>query len=53
MGKKEVFNIYPRGWENDPEVENFELSDLDHALPKIYTLLTVGFTPSFDVPNEC
>ncbi|KAB2580485.1 Trichothecene 3-o-acetyltransferase [Lasiodiplodia theobromae] len=43
MGKKEVFNIYPRGWENDPEVENFELSDLDHALPKIYTLLTLTY----------
>ncbi|KKY22006.1 putative trichothecene 3-o-acetyltransferase [Diplodia seriata] len=43
MGKKEVFNIYSRGYENDPEVESFELSEIDHALPKIYTLLTLVY----------
>ncbi|KAF4302868.1 putative trichothecene 3-o-acetyltransferase [Botryosphaeria dothidea] len=43
MGKKEVFHVRSRGYENDPEVEAFELSDIDHALPKIYTLLTFTY----------
>ncbi|OJD37518.1 trichothecene 3-o-acetyltransferase [Diplodia corticola] len=43
MGKREVFHVRSRGYENDPEVERFELSEIDHALPKIYTLLTLVY----------
>lgn len=47
MGNKEVFRIHSRGYENDAAVEAFELSEIDHALPKIYSLLTV------DLPRLC
>lgn len=53
MGKKEVFHVRSRGYENDPEVEAFELSDIDHALPKIYTLLTVGLYCSSMLRQLC
>ncbi|KAL1626312.1 hypothetical protein SLS56_006980 [Neofusicoccum ribis] len=43
MGKKEVFRIHSKGYENDPETEAFELSEIDHALPKIYSLLTLTY----------
>ena len=45
MVKKEIFRIQPRRSDDDAVEEAFELSDIDHALPKIYTLLTVAIPP--------
>lgn len=29
--------VRPQGWEQSPQKEQFELSDMDHWLPKFYT----------------
>ena len=35
--------VRPQGWEHSPPNERFELSDMDHWLPKLYTQMAEVF----------
>jgi hypothetical protein len=41
--KIEEFRLYPAGCNDAPEEEVFELSDLDHIMPKMYVQIALTF----------
>ncbi|KXH35282.1 hypothetical protein CNYM01_07973 [Colletotrichum nymphaeae SA-01] len=43
MPREEVYNLHPRGWENDPEVERFRVSTLDYLTCQTYNHYAVFF----------
>ncbi|KAF2254934.1 hypothetical protein BU26DRAFT_148161 [Trematosphaeria pertusa] len=43
MTNKKVIKVHPKDHTNDPAIERFELSDYDHCLPKIYTLIALVY----------
>lgn len=40
--------VLPTGWQSSPENETFELSDMDHTMPKIYVQIAEVFELSDD-----
>lgn len=43
MSSRQVFELYPSGWEHDPEEERFKLSTIDYTLNCAYTHYVLFF----------
>lgn len=40
---KQDLSVYPQGFQNDPDVERFPISNFDYMIPRIYTLLNLVY----------
>lgn len=43
MPRRQVFDLHPQGWENDPADEYLKLSTLDYLVAKVYTSYALFF----------
>lgn len=43
MGKQEIYDLHPTGWESDPPDEYFKLSTLDYCVGQVYTNYALFF----------
>lgn len=43
MGKQEIYDLRPTGWESDPPDEYFKLSTLDYCVGQVYTNYALFF----------
>lgn len=43
MGKQEIYQLHPTGWESDPPDEYFKLSTLDYCVGQVYTNYALFF----------
>lgn len=43
MGRQEIIQVHPSGWQHEPAEQVMELSAFDHLMPRIYVLMVLAF----------